>query len=634
MSAEASEPRPPASVRPLRSALRVRPSAFFLVFYLCTLFYIDPARIYYGYWLTMQFPMFKTGWEFLREHATEPGKLTEYAAAFVSQLYALPWLGALVVTAVAGLLCLGAWSCLVHLTGRRPTVAHYVPALLLLLPYNVYRNPMAAGLGLSVAVGCACVYAALRARPGWMRSLAFVALFGGCYYLAGGASLIFAWLCVVFAVAAERRPLTGAAYAALAAAVPYLVGKVILRLRITDAYFRLWFFHQDSDPLQGWFVAALYAFWIALPMWGLLWPWLRARPWWAAALTRMVSAAGPLGRLARGGVGRGALSVAPFALGVAVIGGSYNGDLRAVFQVEYCAQHQQWSKLLQTVRGHRWRHYTFFISWDVNRALGHLNQMSDRMFAYQQGVLGLVPNPTSFGAGEALQPVWIKLSDVLWELGRVNEAEHMAYEALEFTGDNPRIIRQLALIAVAKRETETARILLRALRQDLWNGRWAAEYLRRLEADPSGSFDDEIRRVRALRVDRDPVGWIPAADMLSQSLEKNPGNRMAFEYLMADCLLNRNLGLFAANISRLKDFSYPSIPRHYEEALLLYTKASPSEGYVYEHYISDETKRRYEGFVDAGRRSGLSAATAQALAKGFGDTYFYYYTFGKSGVGR
>jgi hypothetical protein len=621
---------PNAAVRfPLRAA------AFFLLFCLFVLFYIDPARIYYSYWLSAPFPVFKTGWAFLREYVTEPGKPAQYGAAFLSQLYAVSWLGALVVTSVAGLLCLGAWFYVARLNGRRPAVAHYVPALVLLLFYNVYQDPMPAALGLTVAVGCACAYAAMRARGRWARSVAFLGLFGTSYYLAGGASLIFAWLCVAFAVGAERRPLAGAAYAAVAGVGPYLVGKVILRLRITDAYFRLWFFHQDSDVQQVWLGAALYASVVVLPVWVCVWPWLRTQLPSVAARLRMSALAAPVGLLARGNLGRVALGVAPFVLGVAAIWGSHDGETRTVYKVQCYAEHKDWANLLRAVREHRWERWFYFINWDVNRALYHSNLMPDRMFAYPQDVGGLLSDLTSFRKGQVMTPTWVRMSDVLWDLGRVNEAQHMAYEALDAIGDHPLVLKRLALMAVAKREPETARIVLGALRRDLWSGRWATQYLKRLEADPSASFDDEIQRVRALMVDEDLLGWQRPEDMLRQSLARNPHNRMAFEYFMSDCLLRANLQPLAANIGRLKDFSYPTRPRCYDEALLLYARTSTAEGYIYEPSISDQTKRRYQEFMDAVRRAGPDSGRAvRALAKEFGDTYFYYHTFGVAGLGR
>jgi hypothetical protein len=348
----------------------------------------------------------------------------------------------------------------------------------------------------------------------------------------------------------------------------------------------------------------------------------------------MLALAGPAGSLARGKAGRLVLGVAPFVLGVAAILGSYDSEMRTLYKVQYYAEHTDWTDLLRAVREQKWKHTFSFLNWDVNRALYHSDLMPDRMFAYPQDVRGLVPDPTGFRQGEIRTTAWIKMSNVLWDLGRVNEAEHLAYEALESIGDHPIVLKRLVLMAMAKREPETARILLGALRRDIWNGRWAAQYLKRLEADPSGSFDPDVQRVRSLMVDEDLLGRVSAADMLTQSLAKNPHNRMAFEYLMADCLLRANLGLLAANIGRLKDYSFSAMPRPYEEALLLYVKASPAEGYVYGRFISDETKGRYQRFVDAVRRSDPKAAkAARALAAEFGATYFYYYTFGVTGPG-
>ena len=87
--------------------------------------------------------------------------------------------------------------------------------------------------------------------------------------------------------------------------------------------------------------------------------------------------------------------------------------------------------------------------------------------------------------------------DLLLELGRVNEAEHVALEMLE---DAPcgGTLKRLALVKLIKGQTAAARVVLQVLRDDLVWGRWADEYLHRLAADPTLAGDDEIQRMRRI----------------------------------------------------------------------------------------------------------------------------------------
>ena len=67
----------------------------------------------------------------------------------------------------------------------------------------------------------------------------------------------------------------------------------------------------------------------------------------------------------------------------------------------------------------------------------------------------------------------LECSDILFDLGRINESEHMAYEALEFYGDRPRILKRLVYINVIKGEPEAARRFLALLERSLLHRRWA-----------------------------------------------------------------------------------------------------------------------------------------------------------------
>ena len=50
-----------------------------------------------------------------------------------------------------------------------------------------------------------------------------------------------------------------------------------------------------------------------------------------------------------------------------------------------------------------------------------------------------------------------------FELGLINDAEQLAHESLELFGSHPMTLKQLALINIAKGQTDTACIFLNAL---------------------------------------------------------------------------------------------------------------------------------------------------------------------------
>jgi hypothetical protein len=121
--------------------------------------------------------------------------------------------------------------------------------------------------------------------------------------------------------------------------------------------------------------------------------------------------------------------------------------------------------------------------------------------------------------------------------------------------------------------------------------------------------------------------------MLSDLLEKNRQNRMAFEYLMAWYLLTRQLDKFIQNLDRLDDFDYLEIPRHYGEAILLYMFDRRKPVKLHSHRLSSELPQRFKGFLQVYNRYGEDKrAPFNELAKNYGNSYFFYYVYGESGM--
>jgi hypothetical protein len=110
---------------------------------------------------------------------------------------------------------------------------------------------------------------------------------------------------------------------------------------------------------------------------------------------------------------------------------------------------------------------------------------------------------------------------------------------------------------------------------------------------------------------------------------------MAFEYLMAEYLTTNQLEKFVQNLWRLDDFDYQKVPRHYEEAILIYSKLTRKEVDLHGRKISTETAERGRKFFGTLNYFTLDKKAAyNALAKDFGNSYFFYNVFGVSGIGK
>jgi hypothetical protein len=190
------------------------------------------------------------------------------------------------------------------------------------------------------------------------------------------------------------------------------------------------------------------------------------------------------------------------------------------------------------------------------------------------------------------------------------------------------------MVNIVKGQTEAARAFLQALRAYIHHRAWATEALNRLEADPLLLGDRQVQEMRAVMLDqRDQVLGPSLDERFEALLQRNPRNRMAFEYRMALYLLHLLLDEFARELARLDDFGYPAIPRHYEEAVLVYESVSGKTVDLHGRQISEGTRRAYEHFcrvLDVFHQRGNRQGAQAVLEPDFGHTYFYYYFLGES----
>jgi hypothetical protein len=216
------------------------------------------------------------------------------------------------------------------------------------------------------------------------------------------------------------------------------------------------------------------------------------------------------------------------------------------------------------------------------------------------------------------------------ELGFVNRAEHGLMECLAALGDRPMILQQLALIHMVKGNVGTARVYLGVLRTTLFHRSWARHYLDLLERDPHLATDAEVQDLRRVALEKD-YPWLDLSeeDMLLCLLEKNHENRMAFEYLMASYLLNRQLTRFVKRVEELPGRGYPTLPRHYEEAILVYAATARTTVQLRGYAPRDPLRAQMERFVGVLRRHGGDQQAARAeLARDHSDTYAFYNLYG------
>ena len=581
----------------------------------------------------------------------QPGGPLDYAAAFLSPLFAYGWLGTAVVTLLTALICLAARWFFAAVTGTGGRFVFLVPTVLIVMVLGRYTHPVSLCVGILAVLGFANVFVRIDVKHFAARLMVFLVMSALVYYVVAGFYVIFALLCGLFEWMIRRRRWLGATCVLCAAIVPVALGMWLSDLGIEDA-FRGWTISYGLD-------------WRATPSslpiamttrLGLLlfFPIATVALAWGSPIAALPSPERDT-RTERGlpseatddvtdrPAFRTRLAVHFVVLVALVLVAdivAFDFARKCRLQMARSADQKRWDDVLAHARqlGPLNTNVvdlesTFQVVktvFQVNQALFFNGHLLDRMFCYVQ--VPAAPTLTlrfSDLSTQARLASW-ESCEVLFQLGLVNESEHMAHEALEVLGDRPQILERLAYIHVLKGHPDAARRFLALLERSLLCSRWARDLLRQLDADPTLSDIPEVASRRTLMIVQDNDGQLVDLETtLRRLLEANRQNRMAFEYLMAHYLLTRQIDKLVANLDRFDDFGDPHLPRHCDEALAIYLEtADLHESSPVRREVRPEIRKRCRSFIERVRHfRGNTPAAFAVMYPEFGDTYFFYYVF-------
>ena len=603
---------------------------FFVVFCLYLRLVVDLRLIYNCTEVITNFPVFYKGWAFFRGFLSHPGGLVEYTGAFLSQLFYIGWAGAVVVTIQAWLIsaCFGCIFKAVNLSHLR--LLRFIGPILLLIIYTQYTYHFITIMAFLVALIFVCLYLRITRSltSNTSRLIVVLVLSVILYTIAAGAYLLFALLCAMYELLFRRQCLLGFLHLLSAAVIPYVEGVLIFGVNIIDAY-------SDLSPLS-WkilsfdnrrkLIVIIFILYSLLPL-----TMLASGFWQIIRNSKIKNRLNTLPAKIKLNISSPVLkwiieSLVLFAIALAAIFFSYDKEKKTVFLTAFYSHQRMWPELLRAARCFP---DNYFVVHAVNKALYHTGRLSYDMFSWPQ-------NPhTLFLSTKKYKHASCKKSGIYLDIGLMNMAENAFTESLEGLGERPSILKELALINMAKANYDSARIYLGALNKTLFYDKWANNYLEHLKSDPEMSGDKEIQHLRSIRMEKD-YGFTSLHNIeitLLQLLEKNRQNRMAFEYLMSWYLLNGRLDKFVQNLERLDDFGDSQFPRLYEEAMLIYVFSVRKPVNLHGRQISTQTRERFDGFTQVLNDYGKNKQAAyNKLAKDYWNSYFFYYVYGLRGT--
>jgi hypothetical protein len=573
--------------------------AFFAAFLAYAVAGIDTRLVYH--W---QAPAFYMTAGFAAEFLKYPGGIIEYLWALTAQAYASQIWGALVLTAqVAALTALtGLWC-------RGWPLLRFVPAVLLVYPLSLYYDHTPVLLALLVGVGAGVLFQ--RRAAVWV----FVALLPAVYY-AGGMAVVFFGAMGVATLAARRRYGWAAGCLAMAAVLPLAVEKS--RLTYLPGSARDWFVDADVRKAAVWW--GLYGFCGVVGFW-----WGRPSACPKSNWRGVLGAAAVLACL---GV-------------VAFLSYRINDRDRRLAAVDFHTTHENWGEVLAASARLPASDFNSLTRYEINLALHETHRLGDEMFRYPQSGSTLPALRT-----DVFLPYMIRVTDLFLRLGRINDAEHFGNEAVILGPSDARVSRLMADLNLVKGQTEAARKFLTILSGEVSSAGWARRRLRELDSDPRLAGNEWVQLLRRRMLSSDDVLPVwqnpekPEGDvnrLLLDQLERDPSNRMAFEFLMGNYLLARDLQgarNLMPHIRNMSGAAYQApggrrhTPRHYQEAMAMYGDGSGTAVSLEGLEIEPETLSRMAVFKRIMSQSPGKDAAMQAARERFHDSYFFFYVFG------
>ncbi len=551
-----------------------------------------------------QVQLFRFDGLYFRAYLGQPGGLAKYLGSFLTQFYYYPAAGSIIIAGVLTTVFL-----LFHSACKRYgnigwlLFIPFIPAALLMRAFVNIHFDMAYALGLlSALTGFRCYI--MLSPPA--RYIAGLTLFTAVYFVAGGNALLLATLMIVFELFEGKHRfkypylLLLVAWSAL---LPWLAWQTLYTVPIHEAYFSLtpesYPFPTLSDKVLWLSFPLLYLFWRLIAakttQWNLT-PWKILVP--SCLLVTVTTA-------------YSAYSV-------------YDRREEIINRMAFEMQRDNWEPVLAL--GKAYPSKNRLVCYFTNIALAESGQLPYRMFQYRQvGTAGLFLDwQLNYFS------LWY-LGELYYRLGIIPEAEHCTFEALVSSPKEPaaQTMRRLVYTNIARRDSTSACKYLEYFEHSLAYRGWAQRQREQLSlamANPDYKVTGIPQPVRHKDFFADYHN--PDYALLAL-LHANPHHKMAFEYLMAYYLLQKDVKSAKWALDTFyKNFDYPELPAHYEEALIVYRTLGPADTATFRQYpIGVAATKRFEQYAQAYKATKGSKRNFEQLEKQFGNTYWYYIHF-------
>lgn len=547
--------------------------------------FIYPYHVHYQ----EQMQLFRFGSDYFRESVGVPGGLGDWIGGFLVQFFYHAPVGAFILAALLGLIQLLTW-----MNMEKGSFASYplsiLPAVAMFLFFCDENALVTASIAIIASLASTCLL--MKIRKTGVRCIITILLMPVLYMLFGSISIL---VPTVVGIRSIIRKENTKAILIFYIATIIMAGVILLVARANSPY-----------PLNRLVFGVHYhRYHNAIPL--LVWISVILVP---AAM--LLAAAFKKDRMA-------ALSLAIAILPAACLAPVFaDMEKEKLFAYDFMARMSQWNKILTT--SSRQAPDSPIAVECTNLALSKTKHMASDMFAFfQNGPAGLVPEFTR----DHFSPVPTGM--VYYHLGMINTAQTFFFEAQEGIPDfqkSARLTQALAKTNLINGDYEVARKYVGALKQTVFYRKWAKETERLLDNPELIEKVPEYAWLRSVRIkDHDFMFSQEEMDsMLGLLYVENNANIMAMDYLLAWCLLRKDLQRFF-ECHKLLSEGYDA--RHYQEAIVLYWALTHDGPEGMPEFVTNKVASDFTRFI-----SSLQAGKDDAsMEKEFGHTYWFYYYY-------
>lgn len=259
----------------------------------------------------------------------------------------------------------------------------------------------------------------------------------------------------------------------------------------------------------------------------------------------------------------------------------------------------------------------------TREALWQAGQAGDKMFAYPDG-------DTPCNSPRQFQYMRLLCGRLFYYLeGKVNYAYRWCMEDMVEYGRRPDYLCYMVKCALINGEWKLADKYLDALDNTLWYKDFATKYRTYVTDHSLVSKDKEMATIKPLLRYNDVLdgdGGMIELFILNSYAYSTGGSREIVERALMNSLIIKNLDNFWYRFMALLPGWNGQIPVHFQEAALMVAQLQGGVD-TSKLPIDNAIRERFAQLVEKSGQNGDNASNAYLLKPEFGDTYWYYYFF-------